>query len=392
MIEQSNDSGLAESNRFARHGCVFAGVVFMLCLIPVDFAVGYLRNRPTPAVEHGGDPASSGIRVYNEHFHHGFAPRGSETQHWGEAVYVMHTNSLGFKDRSPREIQLETDRYRLIILGDSFAEGIGVPHEETFAGILEQLLDGYGVEVLNASVASYSPKLIFLKLKYWLERGLRFDELAIFYDVSDASDELIYSTFRWDELNARGLAPIGQHFEKGPSGPQRWYEYSLLWRTFQRLAFRQDPWRRDLYRNPGTGETFSYYQERSEWVDGGALYERWGRAGLEAGAFYVRQILQLALQHGFEVTLAIYPWPKEIIGNRQGSKNVEFWTDFAAQEPLELINLYPAFMHQPDPASVVAAHFIERDVHWNPTGHRRIASQWLQAREQLQELPTLRGK
>lgn len=392
MSASSDNAESQPSNRFARYGCLFAGAVFLLFLIPVDFAVGYLRNRPSPPAESGSEEPATRIRIYDDEYHHGFAPLHSETQTWGEEVYVMHTNSLGFKDAEQREVTLQPERYRLIVLGDSFSEGIGVPHEETFAGILGQQLAGRGVEVLNASVASYSPKLMFLKLRYLLEQGLRFDELAIFFDLSDASDELIYSSFRWDDLNSRGLAPKGQRFEKGPSGPQHWYEYSLLWRTFQRLVFREDPWRRDLYRNPDTGETFSYYQERSEWVDGGVLYERWGHAGLEAAAFYIRQILQLGEEYGFRVTIAIYPWPKEILGNRPNSKNVEFWTEFAATEQIGLINLYPAFMHLPDPAAVVAECFINGDVHWNAVGHRRVADVWLAGRRQLEELPPLGGQ
>ncbi len=383
MSSVVHNGKLDSANQVKRLAVWFSLGVFLAFLIPLDFGVGYMRNRSDSAPPEVGESVAAGIRVYNPVFHHGFAPMRSEEQIWGQAVYTMHTNSLGFKDGGNFVVPLESDNYRILVMGDSFAEGIGVPHEETFAGILQDLLAGDGIEVLNASVASYSPKLMFLKLDYWLERGLRFDELAIFYDVSDASDELIYSSFRWDELNERGLAPERQRFEKGWTGPNRWYEYSLLYRTFQRLMFRSDPWKREVYINPETGESFSYYHERSEWVDGGAVYGRWGRMGLESGAFYVRRILELGERYDFSASVTIYPWPKEIMNDKGLSKNVEFWEEFAATEPVEVINLYPAFIDQPSPAEVISAYFIDRDVHWNSAGHQYVAAEWLKRRGPL---------
>ena len=76
-------------------------------------------------------------------------------------------------------------------MGDSFTEGIGVPFDQTFAGLLYR--DGLEsvdkAEFLNAAVAGYSPVIYYRKIQHLLESGLRFDEVVVFPDQSDVADE-----------------------------------------------------------------------------------------------------------------------------------------------------------------------------------------------------------
>lgn len=85
----------------------------------------------------------------------GYAHRpGLETTHYGaKASY----NSLGLRDREFGE--KGADEFRVMVLGDSVAYGIGVEVEETFARRLEPLLGewlGRPVRTLNTGVASYN--------------------------------------------------------------------------------------------------------------------------------------------------------------------------------------------------------------------------------------------
>ena len=77
----------------------------------------------------------------------------------------MFTNSLGFRDRTVREIPLASKQKRILLIGDSFIEGMGVPYENSVAGILGESLKADATEVLNAAAVSYSPKLYFLKTR-----------------------------------------------------------------------------------------------------------------------------------------------------------------------------------------------------------------------------------
>ena len=73
---------------------------------------------------------------------------------------------------------------RVIVIGDSFAEGQGIVFEKSFAGLLKEQLKPNGTEVLNAAVSSYAPSVMYAKLKYLVETvGLEFDHVLAFIDV-----------------------------------------------------------------------------------------------------------------------------------------------------------------------------------------------------------------
>ena len=57
----------------------------------------------------------------------------------------------------------------MLLLGDSFTEGLGLPFEESFAGRLAARLAERDVEVLNAGVVSYSPSIHHRKTQHLIE-------------------------------------------------------------------------------------------------------------------------------------------------------------------------------------------------------------------------------
>jgi lysophospholipase L1-like esterase len=75
---------------------------------------------------------------------------------YGEYQADVHINARGLRDR---EIGYDkpSDAYRILVLGDSFAEGLQVPLEETFAKQLETRLAGgeRPIEVINGGVSGW---------------------------------------------------------------------------------------------------------------------------------------------------------------------------------------------------------------------------------------------
>jgi hypothetical protein len=361
-------------------------LLFVILYIPVDFAFGILRNR-TPTTTAAASPdkpaePSTGVRAAQDAYHHGMAPLRKSQERWGDSDYVLTTNSLGFKDSETRDVSLETDRYRIVFIGDSFTEGIGYPYDLTFVGQIDKALTDQGIEVLNAGVVSYSPKLMFLKLDHLLRVvGLRCNELAMFIDCSDAIDEIDYSKIRFEELKERGLVPENMEFAELHKGPQHWYEYSLLYRTVARTLFKADPWKRITYVNRSTGREFAHYGQRSDWAHDQGLFESWANEGLESAAFYVSKIRALGEEFGFKMSICIYPWPKEIRLGKDYSLNVQFWTYYCKKHDVPIIDLYPAFTTGLPPKEIVNAFFIPEDSHWNEAGHRHVAEQWLAQRQ-----------
>ena len=63
-------------------------------------------------------------RIKSYKYHHDLAKNvGAHRAEWAETVYSINTNSLGFKDKTNRQIPLKIDKKRLIFIGDSFTEG-----------------------------------------------------------------------------------------------------------------------------------------------------------------------------------------------------------------------------------------------------------------------------
>src|SRR3989338_2577369 len=165
-------------NRFEKHRTLTLCILVFLTIILADFTAAHLFLTPTAM----GPSASS---------HHDLARNYHGTEFWG-VTYPFFTNNLSFSDSVVRTVSLGTSTPRLVFIGDSFTEGLGVPWKQTFVGRIEEALAPQGIEVLNAAVASYSPLLYYNKIRYWIERGLKFDELVVFIDISDVRDELAY--------------------------------------------------------------------------------------------------------------------------------------------------------------------------------------------------------
>ena len=101
------------------------------------------------------------IRIPHSVYHHTFSSGSTATELFRGNKYTIYTNSLGFKDKSPREVLLKSEGKRILFIGDSFTEGVTFNYEDTFVGIIDSNLSKNKIEVLNAGRSSYSP-IIYL--------------------------------------------------------------------------------------------------------------------------------------------------------------------------------------------------------------------------------------
>jgi len=128
------------------------------------------------------------------------------------------TNARGFRGR---DYSLEKVGTRIVIIGDSVANGLGVPWDQSFAKLLENKLNAAGdsrYEVIVLAVPGYSTSQEINLLK---DEAFLYDpDLIVFaYHLNDPAHPLFH--------NAGGQ--VGMHFRKPVS-----YAYFYL----QRLIFR----------------------------------------------------------------------------------------------------------------------------------------------------------
>jgi hypothetical protein len=330
-----------QSNVFDRNPRKTILAVLFVFTAALDFTFAHLVNVLTEG-------------RFDRRYHHDLKPNLSQWTAYGPLRYHIVTNELGFKDSVRRKVPATSKQKRIVVIGDSFTEGVGYPYEQTFAGLLSAELAKEGVEVLNAGVQSYSPKLSYLKLRHLLEHQvLHFDELWVFIDISDIQDEVKYDSF----VSGRSepwIARINHYFN----------DNSFVFNTIvERILpkYRTVP---------------QHKLERATWTHDDEVYSRWGNRGLTLAKRHMDEIYRLCRQYGIRLTVGVYPWPFQLRQKDPEARQVAAWRQFTDERGIDYINLFPSF-HSDDPARAIATFFIPGDFHWNEKGHQLVFSSLL---------------
>ncbi|MDY6825245.1 MAG: SGNH/GDSL hydrolase family protein [Thermodesulfobacteriota bacterium] len=302
----------------------------------------------------------------------------------------MATNSLGFKDAAPRPVVLKPNKHRLLFIGDSFTEGVGVPYGETFVGLIAEQLAQKDIGVLNAGVCSYSPAIYYAKTKYLLEKkGLVFNELIVYIDLSDIINEAaIYDIDQGGWVQAtpqreKEIEQLAELFYESKKAERSLYQrlekalerdtvitYLLVKECHDAFFPREIRWDYD-----------SLHLYGPRWTIDKDLEDEFAAAGLQECAHNMDKLYALCKAHGIRLTVAVYPWPDQILHNDLNSRQVAFWRRWAEAHDVQLINHFPQFVSKNSTTAevrrILDAYFIPGDLHWNAAGHRLIAAHFL---------------
>lgn len=305
-------------------------------------------------------------------YHHGLKSNYTGDFRWGDVRMPLYTDSLGFLDSARRKVALERPGRRIVFMGDSFTQGVGVPYEKGFVGLIARELEPQGIEVLNAGAVSWSPKLYYLRTKDLVERvGLRFDELWVFIDISDIQDEVLYESFEPRSVDA---------YERVVDGFLR--EHSVLYgRGIVGVVPALMSWARADGANPaGDARTPAYYTGRARWTYDDAVFEKWGRKGVALARENMRKLSELCRAHGISMSIAVYPWPVQIQRRELSCRQVKIWRRFSEENRVPFLSYFSDFITDDDARDTIGRYFIQGDVHWNAAGHELIARKWLRQR------------
>lgn len=323
-------------------------------------------------------PAPGWYRVPSATYNHGFAPMADATDCWGPLRFRMRTNSLGFKDAANREVPLarEPARRRVVLIGDSFTEGIGYEFERTFAGILAQQLLPRGVEVLNAGVTLYAPAIYYRKTKHLVaELGLEFDELVVFLDLSDIQEQAQFYDIDEHDCVTMQVPTWASTWIGNVTAVQRCKAFlkrnSVIVRLVDSLKDALFAAPVELPSEPALGEP------RALWTVDDRWFEEFGRAGLAKARRDMDRLAAFLTGHGIALTVAVYPWPDQVVHNDLESRQVTFWRQWCEQNGARFVDLFPAFFEE-DTDTVVRRYYIPGDMHFNDAGNRLIAAAFLE--------------
>jgi hypothetical protein len=338
------------------------------------------RTGPRPGPR--ASPPAPPFRIKTDVFHHGREPFWNTTNHWGPREYPFVTNALGFVDREPRMVSPAAGGPRLVFIGDSFTEGSGVSYEDTFVGRIDTELGRQGIQVLNAAAVSYSPIIYYRKMRYYIRHGFTLSELVVFLDISDVQDEVMYTfdaeeNVVWDEAR-KAVEDEANRRHGGEPQPDplkftavgrvladHTLAAAQAYRLLSRLAYG-DPYGSPIGRRRGL------------WTVDDRFFAEYGREGLRNAEVHMDQLLQLCREEGVRLTVAVYPWPDQIVRADLDSRQARFWRAWAQARNVDFLDYFPEFINKTPPRQVLERYFIPEDIHWNEAGHRLVADFFLE--------------
>lgn len=331
------------------------------------------------------------FRTKHYYYHHGLLPNQETMAAWGALVYPMYTNSMGLVDSAVYKVSKQTNRHRILILGDSHSEGVGVPYLKTFSGRLATKLKPRGIEVINGSAVSYSQKIEYLKAKYLIEvKGLEVDEIVVMVDISDLQNELVYEPFK--ERTRSGLGDFLYKLKTGLKRRSTVYYMADAIRTQkeqEKFFSSIDNFYKDVRENENSNMWelysgfFSHFDNEvllsnpqfhgmGGWMDD-EKFRPLALKGISMGQHYVLELKKLCAERDIRLTLSVHPWHHQIEKGDIRDEYVRHWEAFALKNGIPFVNFFPLFMGEEAPETVIQKYYIKNDNHWNEFGHEKVA-------------------
>ncbi len=357
--------------------------VFVILYIIIDLLAGYVKNPYN--LTH--------FRIQHPYYHHGLKANSGQTTCWGDILYNIHTNSLGLIDSAKYKVDVITNDKRILIIGDSHSEGVGVWYKNTFAGILQEKAHPKNIEILNASAVSYSPKIYYLKTDYLLnEIGLKIDELWVFVDISDLQNEIAYESFTPQKPGF--LFHFKSNFNKFLEKYSFSYHFFKSRKDKKQLnAFLKKMNRFDVKslseNEKNTAELYAtffsdfdndqmlrspQFHGVASWIYDTASIDL-ANKGLDLGQKNMQKLADLCKKKDIKMRLSVHPWHKQIRKADTTDYYVESWRKFCNKNNIDFINLYPSFIKKSsNPLITIEEFYIHGDNHWNAKGHKRVAN------------------
>jgi hypothetical protein len=354
---------------FAPRRILLNSAMFLYCLglfLIFDFAYSTFTR---------GQEQARATRVYDPVYDHGLAPKFDGYDVWGEARYRLITNNLGFKDASTRDVPLQSPARRILLIGDSFAEGIGLPFESTFAGLLEHAGQSRPdkVEFLDAGVASYSPSIYYAKVKHLLDLRLKFDEVVLLSDSSDVEDEASSYFCIDDDPKYRKFCTTPPGAVPEPAIKRDFFIDHFVVTNRVRVTIKR--W--ILTKLGNKRHAIEGDHNRIGWTTPNPDPAKYRPLGVEGGVARslenMGKLSDLLASRGIPLTIVVYPWAQQIAQGDRDSKQVRLWRDFCPSRCKAFIDLFPAFFAAADRDKDWYEHlYILGDDHFSAAGNRML--------------------
>ncbi len=158
--------------------------LFFGIVVVIDVST-HLMGLHAPALGRPGQAGAFSMWVYDRTKGWVHSPSTlAQTYIGGPAAFPVRINGLGLRGGEIRLDRVD-DRARVLVFGDSYVFGVGVPEEELLTAHLARFLAPHfpsGIEVVNMGVAGYSTDQQYL---LWQELGTRLSPELVILVVCD---------------------------------------------------------------------------------------------------------------------------------------------------------------------------------------------------------------
>ena len=273
-------------------------------------------------------------RIPHPNFHHTLQKNINIRSQWGEHIYKTCTDKNGFRIHCDRINKFDKE---IILIGDSFVEGIGLNYEKTFAGMLSNELK---INFQNMAVASYSPAIYEKKIIFFLEKKIiNPSEVLVFLDISDIDDEFYYYNCKNNKSVCSKSDDVTLNTDKKIIKKINFPIFKKIKRTI-RLEKRKFFPKIHVYDKNYHRSSWTYLKN-----------DKKVNIGIANAIKNMNQLYLYLESKNIPMSLAVYPWPGQILYDKQDSLQVEIWKDFCITKCKTFINLFPPFFEEIDTLS-----------------------------------------
>ena len=241
---------------------------------------------------------------------------------------------------------------------------MGLPFEQTFAGLLACDWRQQGAAVWNLGVQSYSPLIYGYRVRDAVDKmKVKPRDVFVFLDVSDIVDEGCPTPRRTAASSGPNRCPA---VPRPKDLSQEFGTYLLSNSVTGALAMML---RTALQQRRGQAMT---NHSRGEWPNNPGQMKAFGERGLALAAEHMGRVVGDCKDWNCRLTLIVYPWPNQIAHDDRDSIQLRFWRDWAQRNGVRFIDGFAPFFARPKD---LALHdlYLTGDVHFSAEGHRLMA-------------------
>ena len=341
-----------------------------------------------------GKPKNCGVR--DPVRHHAFKPNCGSIERWGGdvGVYEFFTNNLGLRDQSIREVPLADARPRILMLGNSFTQGM-IAWRDSYVGRIAAGLPQY--DFLNGGVVGYSVSNYLNLTRMLLAQGVDIDEVIVFAGVTEVQYEAAF----YKDVDASGAVTVPERRH----GTVPWYltvrnkitMHLLLTNSIldslARFLVRHGCYRfapgllgSDVFDLEGFAWTYRKVNEADPFPVGyGPLGVEGGEAKAKAKMTLLWQELQ---KRNIPISVVVYPYPAQLLHDTPDSRQVRLWRDWCEGKCKRFITVFPEFFAAKQqcprlqPGCWYQKLFLFGDLHYNAAGDALVADAVIKSLEE----------